>query len=115
MFNKMNTQLKNKIMMRVYAVWFMQKAADSVYLKLTLSILALWLMSFYVSIWKVAENFPKRIDFGAYYDFTVSAFSKTEMATWLLFPVAVFSVVWLIKDSLKNIVFLRLRRMVYKG
>ncbi len=107
----MNGQLKNKIMMRVYAVWFMQKAADSVYSKLALSAMALWLTSFYVSVSKVAENFPKKIDFGAYYDFTVSAFSKTEMATWLLLPIAVLSISWLIKDSLKNIGFLKLGRV----
>ena len=108
---KTNLQLKNKIMMRVYAVWFMRKAADSAYLKLALTALALWLTSFYVSVSKVAENFPKKIDFGAYYDFTVSAFSKTEVATWLLLPVALLSIIWLIKDSLKNIGFLRLGRV----
>lgn len=107
----MSTQLKNKIMTRVYAVWFMKKAADSLYLKLALLTLALWLMSFYVSVWKVAENFPKRIDLGAYYDFTISAFSKTEMVTWFLFPIAALSVVWLIKDSFKNIGFLKLGRI----
>lgn len=108
----MNTQLKNKIMMRIYAVWFMQKAADSIYLKLALPALALWLMSFYVSIVKVAENFPKRLDLGAYYNFTVSAFSKTEVATLILFVVVAFSIVWLVRDSLKNVNFLKLKRAI---
>lgn len=110
--NGMNTQLKNKIMIRVYAVWFMQKATDSVYLKLAMPALALWLMSFYVSVSKVAENFPKKVDMGAYYNFVISAFSKTEAATLVLFAVALFSISWLARDSLKNVNFLRLKRAI---
>lgn len=98
----MSTQLKNKIMMRVYAVWFMRKIANSVYLKLAIPATALWLMSSYVSVSKVAENFPKRIDFGAYYNFTASAFSETEAATLILFVVSALSIIWLASDSVKN-------------
>lgn len=108
----MSTQLKNKIMMRVYAVWFMRKAVDSIYLKLALPALALWSISFYVSISKVVENFPKKMDFGAYYNFTISAFSKTEVATLVLFAVAALSITWLVRDSLKNVDSLRLKRVI---
>lgn len=107
----MNQQLKNKIMMRVYAVWFIRKATDSVYLKLAIPLAALWLMSFYVSILKVAENFPKGLDLGAYYNFTVSAFFKTEAATLVLFAVTLFSISWLVRDSLRNMKLFGVRRV----
>ncbi len=98
-------------MTRVYAVWFMRQAADSIYLKLAVPAIALWLSSFYVSVSKVIENFPQKADMGAYYDFTVSAFSKTEIITLVLLSVAVASISWLTKDSIKNLRSLRLERV----
>ncbi len=94
-------------MTRVYAVWFMRKITQSFYLKLAVPALALWLTTFYVSAVKVLENMPKGLDMGAYYNFTISAFSKTEFTTLLLLSVAAVSAVWLVKDSAKNLKWAR--------
>lgn len=95
----MNTQLKNKIMRRVYAVWLVKKVFSPVVVKAAILLAFIWQMTAYVSFGNVMANIPSLTAYNFYWN----AFANTETISQLLALGSMFLVAWLVRDIYKNI------------
>jgi len=89
-----DTQFKNSIMRRVYAVWLLKKITSPCAARIAVLIALLWQMTFYISFNNVIANIPSLTDFGFY----LSAVSNTETASKMILLGVILLGVWLMRD-----------------
>lgn len=77
MYMKNNT-LKNSILRRVYAIWFLKKITQPFYVKMYITILLLWQFIGNVSVINVFKNMPPN-NVGGSFIFFENAFLGTEI------------------------------------
>lgn len=96
-------------MRRIYAIWFFRRLRHSVGLKLSLLILLVWQLQFYVSPGAVWQNARLAGGFSNY-SFFFSALARTELVVQLYLLAAGLIVLWLFKDVLVRLLRLSSRR-----
>lgn len=100
----MNTQLKNKVMRRIYIVAFMRRFLRPFAVKSFFLMVFTVLGATLVSITNVIKNGMYSsegvLDFVTFF---VRALSRTELYTQLLFVGIVTLVVWMIIDSIRSL------------
>jgi len=101
-------KLKRVVMRRIYAIWLFRRLKQSAGLKLSLLILLVWQLQFYVSPGAVWENARAAGGFSNY-DFFFSALARTEPAVQFYFLAAGLIGLWLFKDFLMRFVRLSSR------
>lgn len=94
------TDIKKRIMRRIYLIWFFRQALNPLSLKVFVIGALAWQFTSYVSIKNVIMNWPLRGDLIAHYKFIESAFLSTEFVT-LVLTLGILAVgAWLVKDAL---------------
>ncbi|MBI4136061.1 MAG: hypothetical protein HY481_00710 [Candidatus Vogelbacteria bacterium] len=101
-------KLKRLVMRRIYAIWLFRRLRYSAGLKLSLLILLVWQLQFYVSPGAVWQN--ARVAGGfSNYGFFFSALAKTEPAAQFYLLAAGVIGLWLFKDFLSRLLRLSSR------
>ena len=100
----MNNQLQNKIMNRVYGIWFFRKIRYSYKVRALIFAGAMVLSQFWVSFPEVIRNInglPKTPS--NLFSYLVDASLKTELQVQIMFFVAVLMIVFFVIDGLKRL------------
>jgi len=92
------TQLKNRIMRRVYAVWIIKKVFSPIVIKTAILLAFVWQMAALVSFTNVLANTNSIID----YNFFWHAFLNTEMLTKVLLLGSIVLIALVARDIYKN-------------
>ena len=95
-----NTQLKKRIMRRVYIVSVMKRMFNPVALKSIMLVLFMITASFLVSIPNVINNMLLASD--TKISFILEAFLQTETIVQMVSLGSIFLIIWLIKDALQS-------------
>lgn len=97
-----NTQLKKKIMRRVYLAYFLRKAFNPLTMKAYLIVSFAGFIASQVSLANVVANMPSVTNISALYLFSTSAFLNTEFAIQLLSVGVLIAIFLLLKDIVKT-------------
>jgi len=100
---RINEQLKRKIMRRIYFMFAVRKALSPVALKLYAFIALLWFGVSQVSMGNIIANMPQVTNVSAFYDFYTSALVNTEFAVQMILAGIAFFIVWMIWDMKRNL------------
>jgi len=100
---RINEQLKRRIMRRIYFMFVVRRALSPIALKLYASVSLLLFMVSQVSLWDIIANMPRVTNIGAFYSFYTSALVNTEFAVQAILIGIVFFIVWMILDIKKNL------------
>lgn len=92
------SDIKTKVMRRVYMVTYIRRAISPFALKCYTSLVALFAVSKFVWVAKVFENAPSITNPVAEARFVLNAFTGTELAVQALILALTIVGVWLIKD-----------------
>lgn len=95
------TQLKKKIMRRVYLAFFLRRMASPLAVKSYMLVAFLGFLVSQVSVSNVAANMPRVTDIAALYRFSLGAFLNTEFIVQLLSVGIVLAMFLLLKDMAK--------------
>jgi len=98
---RINEQLKKKIMRKVYLTFFLRKVFNPMAIKLYMLATFLGTSVSFVSFGSVLANTPRITDIGALYSFSTSAFLNTEFAVQFLSAGALLAIFLLMKDIVK--------------
>ena len=102
-----DTQFKKSIMRRVYAIWALRRMTTPTMLKFYILTAFLWQSAYYVSLPQVFTNSPAITDVSANYSFALTAFSRTELMTQILFAGIICLALWFANDMYKYAVIRR--------
>lgn len=80
---KLEIKLKNKIMRRIYAVWFLKKVFSAAFLRTVIIIGLFFELAREVSLVDVMNNLPMATDLSANYQYFSFAFTHTELSVQL--------------------------------
>lgn len=97
-----NTQLKKKIMRRIYFTFFLRKVFNPLATKMYVLASFVGFIATQVSLVNVVANMPNVTNIGALYIFSTSAFLNTEFVIQLLF-VGMLSATFLLLKDIVNI------------
>ena len=99
---RIDTQLKKKIMKRIYFAYFLRKVFNPFTMKIYALISFAGVLASQVSLVNVIANMPSATNVGALFRFYVSAFLNTEFAVQLLSVGALVAISLLFKDIVKT-------------
>lgn len=95
-----NNTLQKSIMRRVYAVWFLKKITQPLFVKVYIFALLMWQFMSQVSMANVINNVPA--DFGKSINFFLDALIKTEVMVQGILLLSVVLGVFMVRDVLKR-------------
>ncbi|MEI6297040.1 MAG: hypothetical protein WCO84_05355 [bacterium] len=100
--NKLEIQLKNKIMRRVYVAWFLKRFFSVATLRFVVlfSLFVEFLRE--VSVSSVIGNLPGRIDLLEDFNYLATAFSQTEASVQIYLSGILMIFFWLTFEKFKN-------------
>lgn len=101
--DSINQNIKNKIMRRIYAVWFYKKLTSSFAVELFFLAAIFFGLTAYVSLKNIFNNTPSVFSPVAVAGFFASAFYQAEMIVQILFVGMLASLIFLLKD-VKNLI-----------
>ncbi|HBM45880.1 MAG: hypothetical protein UT05_C0006G0020 [Parcubacteria group bacterium GW2011_GWF2_38_76] len=101
---KLEIKLKNKIMRRVYAVWFLKKIFSLALLRALITLVLFMEFAREVSISSVINNLPKATDFSANYHYISFAFTHTEASVQIYLLGIMAMVSWIVLQKLVKLV-----------
>ena len=97
-----NTQLKKRIMRRIYIISVIRRIFHPIVLKgMTLAVFIV-LGNVLVSVPNVINNMPISTNVGVSFSFIMNALARTDTLVQMIFLGSVFLAVWLIKDALNS-------------
>ena len=97
--DKQETQLKSKVMSRVYYIWFLRGLFSAFTAKMVAMAALLWQMSYNVSFAHVLSNLPDRFDVLGDAKYFVYAFNHTELSVQVyVFFLSMFTI-WLLVEK----------------
>jgi len=99
---RINEQLKKKIMRRIYLTFFLRNVFNHLTVKLYMLTVFFGVSVSFVSFGSVFANMPRITDIGALYNFSASAFLNTEFVVQILFTGIVIAIFLLMKDIVKT-------------
>lgn len=99
---KTNTQLKKKIMRRIYLTFLLRKVFNPVTLKVYTLAVFYGFLATKISLNNVIENMPNITDIGALYNFYTYAFLNTEFTVQVLLVGVIIAALSVFKDVVKN-------------
>lgn len=91
---KLEIQLKNKIMRRVYAIWVLKKVISLAFLRFVVLCGLAFMLAREVSVVNVLNNLPDITDIGANFNYFSFAFSNTELSVQLYLLGIIALVAW---------------------
>ena len=100
-----NTQLKKRIMRRIYIISFLKRIFDPIVLKSIILAIFVIIGNILVSVPNVVNNMPFITDIGALSDFIMNAFLHTETLVQIILLVSMILAAWLIRDMLRSFLF----------
>lgn len=100
---KIETQLKNKIMRRVYAIWLLKKVISLAFLRFVVLCMFAFGLAREVSVMSVLNNLPNMTDIGANFNYFSFAFSHTEFSVQLYLLGIVALVSWYAIHEIRKI------------
>ena len=100
--NNMSTELKTKVMRRVYMVTYLRRALSPFALKSYGAIFSIWAMSKFVWVARVIENAPSVSNPMGDFRFFTSAFVNTDLIVQALILTTVAFGLWLVKDLVSS-------------
>jgi len=96
-----NTQLKKRIMRRVYTTFLIRKILSPLAVKMYVLAAFVGFSVQFVSVGNVVANMPRLTDLSALYNFSTSAFLNTEFAMQILSAGVLVAIFLLLKDIVK--------------
>jgi len=99
---RIDTQLKKKIMRRVYFTYFLRKVFNPFAIKIYTIVSFAGFIASQVSLVNVVANMPSMTNIDALYRFSTSAFLNTEFVVQLLSVGALVTIFLLLKDIVKT-------------
>ena len=103
LINMNNLHLKKKIMRRVYMLYVLGKVLSRAAFKVYATLALLYGIKIFVHVEAVANNMPEFSNLSALFDFMSYAAVNTNLAVQFLIFGIVALVVWVLRDSIKNI------------
>ena len=97
-----NTQLKKRIMRRVYIVSVIGRIFHPTVLKSVILAVFMVMGSILVSVPNVINNMPVSTDISASFSFIMNALVRTDVLVQIIFLGSAILTVWLIKDALRS-------------
>lgn len=97
-----DTQFKNRIMRRVYAVYVLQKVINHMAFKIYASLVLLYGIKVFIHVEAVVNNMPKISDVAGLYNFIMYSVLNTGVSVQLIVFGVIGFVVWMIRDFIKD-------------
>ncbi len=102
---KIEIQLKNKIMRRVYVIWMLKKALSFSFLRIMILSTMFVLFVKEVSVLDVLHNLPGQTDIIANLKYMVSAFSTTRISVQFYIMGITITTLWFLVDAFRKRLF----------
>ena len=100
-----NTQLKKRIVRRVYIISVMRRFFHPIVLKGMILIVFIVVGNVLVSVPNVINNMPISTNVGASFSFIMNALMRTDILVQIIFVGSVLLTMWLIKDAMRSFSF----------
>jgi len=105
---KLELQLKNKIMRRIYATWLLKRVLSASFLRAILMLIVVFQFAREVSVMEVFRNVPSESLYSGLNYFS-SAFSHTELSVQLYLLIIFSIAIWFLAENLASkITFLKM-------
>ncbi len=98
-----HSQLKKRIMRRVYALYVLGKVLSKAALKVYATLALLYGIKIFVHVEAVANNMPDFNNLSGLYTFMTNAALNTDLAVQFIVFGVVALVAWVMRDAIKNI------------